>query len=77
MRWEYKRLEFGIAEVAGPAFEDELDAAGRDGWELVATIQHARHGYSQQVHLVFKRSAVANGIEPGPLRIARPASRER
>ncbi|AKV04541.1 hypothetical protein AKJ09_11204 [Labilithrix luteola] len=77
MRWEYKRLEFGIAEVASQVFQDELDAAGREGWELVATIQHARHGYSQQVHLVFKRSAVAKGIEPGPLRVARSASRAR
>lgn len=55
MRWQYKRVNLDIGEVPQTAFQDQLDALGEDGWELVATLQHARHGYSHEVHLVFKR----------------------
>jgi hypothetical protein len=53
--WEYKRLDLDIADVAGGAFEDRLQALGAARWELVTAIQHERHGYSHEVHLVFKR----------------------
>lgn len=56
MRWQYKRVNLDIGDVPQDAFEQRLDALGREGWELVATIQHERHGYSHEVHLVFKRA---------------------
>lgn len=58
-RWEYRRLDLDIADVPKPAFEEALNALGREGWELVASLQHERHGYSHEVHLVFKRAASA------------------
>lgn len=56
MQWEYKRVDFDILEVGEAAFEKTLNALGRLGWELTTTLQHARHGYSHEVHLVFKRA---------------------
>lgn len=55
MRWEYKRVDVEIGDVSEGAFEDRLNALGEDGWELTSTIDHQRHGFSQHVHLVFKR----------------------
>jgi len=55
MRWQYKRVNLAIGDVPQSAFQDQLDALGAEGWELVATLQHERHGYSHEVHLVFKR----------------------
>ncbi len=57
MRWEYKRLNLDIADIPHAAFEAELNELGAHGWELVAAVQHERHGYSHEVHLVFKRRA--------------------
>ncbi|HVH47411.1 MAG TPA: DUF4177 domain-containing protein [Labilithrix sp.] len=61
MRWQYKRVDLDIADVAGEAFEDRLDRLGADGWELVTAVQHARHGYSHEVHLLFKKAASETG----------------
>lgn len=58
MRWQYKRVDLDIADVAGPSFEQRLDRLGAEGWELVTAVQHARHGYSHEVHLLFKRAAL-------------------
>lgn len=55
MRWEYRRVDLDIAQVAKAGFEQTLNALGAEGWELVSAIQHERHGYSHEVHLVFKR----------------------
>jgi hypothetical protein len=56
MRWEYKRVNLDILDVPQAAFEVELNRLGAEGWELVSTLQHARHGYSHEIHLVFKRA---------------------
>ena len=61
MRWQYKRVDLDIADVAGASFEGRLDRLGADGWELVTAVQHARHGYSHEVHLLFKRAAPREG----------------
>jgi hypothetical protein len=58
MRWEYKRVDLDIGDVAGAGFESQLDGIGGEGWELVTAVQHERHGYSHEVHLVFKRPVV-------------------
>jgi hypothetical protein len=58
MRWQYKRVNLDIGDVPGTSFQDRLDELGEEGWELVATLQHERHGYSHEVHLVFKRPAL-------------------
>jgi hypothetical protein len=63
MRWQYTRVEVDIAAVGSSAFGERLDRLGAEGWELVTAVQHARHGYSHEVHLVFKRAA----LEPGEL----------
>jgi hypothetical protein len=59
MRWEYRRLDVEIGEVSSEDFEKQLNDLGAEGWELVSTIQHERHGYSREVHLVFKRPVAA------------------
>ena len=56
MRWEYKRVNLDIADVPEEKFEIELNRLGASGWELVGSLQHERHGYSHEVHLVFKRA---------------------
>jgi hypothetical protein len=71
MRWEYRRLNFDIREVSELGFEDQLNALGEEGWELVATLEHARHGYSHEVHLVFKRPMPLSETAPPSLRVAR------
>ena len=58
MRWQYKRVDLDIADLAESSFERQLNQLGDDGWELVTAVQHARHGYSHEVHLVFKRAAL-------------------
>jgi len=39
MTWQYKVITKGAGE--NPLTEDELNALGKDGWELVAAIPHA------------------------------------
>lgn len=56
MRWRYKRVDIDITDVGGVRFEERLDGLGADGWELVTALQHERHGYSHEVHLLFKRA---------------------
>ena len=55
MQWQYKRVGIDILDAGGAKFEEMLNALGSQGWELASTLQHARHGYSHEVHLVFKR----------------------
>jgi len=55
MRWEYKRSSLLITEVAEAGFEDQLNALGGDGWELVSALHHDRNGYTRDVYLVFRR----------------------
>lgn len=56
MRWEYKRVRFDMSEVGKPEFETQLALLGEAGWELTVALHHEHHGYSREVHLVFKRS---------------------
>ncbi len=59
MRWEYRRIDLPIEDVAKDEFVKLLDEAGAEGWELVTALQHERHGYSREVHLVLKRPAAS------------------
>ncbi len=54
-RWTYKRLMFDILEIAEPDFEDKLNAAGEEGWDLVATFDRERGGNSKECFFLFKR----------------------
>ena len=56
MRWEYMRVDLDIQDVSKPTFVDTLNSLGAQGWELISTLQHERHGYSHEVHLVLKRA---------------------
>jgi hypothetical protein len=47
--WEYKQLVRDLASDKAPT-EEELNALGRAGWELVSTVSHAT-----QVYFYFKR----------------------
>ncbi len=56
MRWEYKTIKVKRAFLTGAidaeAFEVQLNALGREGWELVCVNQNQIHG----VVAVLKRS---------------------
>lgn len=52
VRWEYKRLVRELDRENAPT-EDELNALGAEGWDLVSMISHAEHMY-----LYFKRLIV-------------------
>ena len=58
MRWEYKAVNVKVArkfltsEISAEAFEEQLNALGRDGWELVAVNPNQMHC----VLAIFKRS---------------------
>lgn len=51
MRWEYLRMQVSIHSVA--TCDEQVDQAGRDGWELVAVVE-AGNSY---LHMWFKRRA--------------------
>ena len=59
MRWEYKRMDLDISDLGGAGFEEQLNRLGSDGWELSFAVQRERHGYSHEVHMVFKRPLAA------------------
>ncbi len=47
--WEYKQIVRSLAKDNIPT-EEELNRLGKDGWELVSTLN-----YSEFVYLFFKR----------------------
>jgi len=47
--WEYKQILRNLAKDNIPT-EEELNRLGKDGWELVSTVN-----YSEFVYLFFKR----------------------
>jgi hypothetical protein len=56
-RWEYRLLTLSVDESSSGL--DDLNAAGRDGWEVVGTLSK---GFDESV-LVLKRELV---VDPGP-----------
>ncbi len=61
MKWEYKMIRFDqpvtkrkVEEFANTS-EQFLNAAGADGWELVAAVQTAGLGATNSVLAFFKR----------------------
>jgi hypothetical protein len=52
-RYVYRTVNTDIAELAKPTFVEELNRLGAEGWKLVSTVSHERHGYSHEVHLVL------------------------
>ncbi len=68
--WEYKTLEFstkgfwvgGILDTM--SFNDELNKAGKDGWELVSLVNTNQHqGASRKIIAVFKKEKDAGYIQ--------------
>ena len=55
-KWAYKRITFDIFEITEDAFENKLNEAGKDGWELVASFDRERGGNSKECFFIFKRS---------------------
>lgn len=47
-RYEYRILQTDIGQLGQKDFEVRLNAMGSEGWNLVATIPHERHGYSHE-----------------------------
>jgi hypothetical protein len=54
-RFEYSHLNIDVNELANAAFDERLSSLGRDGWQLVGTVAHERHGYSHAIHFIFVR----------------------
>ncbi len=54
-KWAYKRMTFDIPEITEPAFEEALNDAGKDGWELVVSFDRERGGNSKECFFIFKR----------------------
>lgn len=61
MRWEYKTIKMKIAGWFGPDVDvqvlaDALNESGREGWELVSTLDlNTGQGHSSELLAVFKR----------------------
>lgn len=60
MRWEYKTLSFKkrsffSGSIDAEAFNQQLDALGRDGWELVSICPNSFMGAPSGVVAVLKR----------------------
>ena len=60
-RWEYKIINLRSEKYRlDPAFEPELNALGRDGWELVGlTSVNFKSGATDNLAMVFKRALAA------------------
>ena len=54
-KWAYKRITFDIIEVTENDFEQKLNDAGSEGWELVASFDRERGGNSKECFFLFKR----------------------
>jgi hypothetical protein len=61
MRWEYRTIKMKIAGWFGSNVDvqelaDALNELGREGWELVSTLDlDTGHGHSSELVAVFKR----------------------
>jgi hypothetical protein len=57
-----------------PEFETQLNAVGKDGWELVASFDRERGGNSKECYFIFKRPLdwLAE-VQSAPARPAAPA----
>jgi hypothetical protein len=60
--WEYKTIKFSVGGIMGGAkiddggIEEQLNAVGLQGWELVSTIVGHKHlGQSDEIVLILKR----------------------
>jgi hypothetical protein len=54
-KWAYKRITFDIFDIEQDKFEKNLNEAGADGWELVASFDRERGGNSKECFFIFKR----------------------
>ncbi|MFO0665843.1 MAG: DUF4177 domain-containing protein [Polyangiaceae bacterium] len=54
-KFEYKRVTVDIVEVEKATFEENLNALGKQGWELVSAFDRERGGNSKEVFFIFKR----------------------
>ena len=60
-KFEYKTLEVKLGGVftstpfKADEWEKELNALGRQGWELVTRVERNREGYTTRALLIFKR----------------------
>lgn len=61
--WEYRRVTLSAHQIATPELEEHLNALGRQGWELVATLAQERHGYTHEAHFIFRKS-IQGAVEP-------------
>lgn len=59
--WEYRTVKLDVSSWLGPKVEPEkidaeLNAYGREGWELVSVVDVNKHqGTTSELVLVFKR----------------------
>ncbi len=56
-RYQYQTIQVDISELGKPELATRLDTLGREGWALVSTVSHERHGHSREVFMFFSRRA--------------------
>lgn len=54
-RYEYRILQADITDLGKKELEDRLNGLGSEGWNLVSTLSHERHGFSREIHMILSR----------------------
>lgn len=86
MKWEYKTVKLSVTgfdyddrtvEKVFGDIENSLNEAGRDGWELVSTLDNDKTGYIRLVIALFKRPKKNPQLDENPVVPARIAAKPR
>lgn len=64
-KFEYKTLEFSpegkwlkLINIENSEIEPQLNEMGKEGWELINSVDYAVEGITQKVILFFKREII-------------------
>lgn len=86
MIWEYKTVKLSISgydygdrtvEKVFGEIESSLNEAGKDGWELVSTLDNEKTGYIKLIIAIFKRPMKNPDLDENHVVPARNATKPR